>query len=230
MKNVWICFLLLITISCKSQQDSSRNLNPDGFQKGIALESAQVLDVRTAGEFQSGHIKNALQANWMDKTEFANRLKYVDKDKPVYVYCLGGGRSAAAVAWMKENGFSNLYDLTGGITAWKKANKPVDGMSNEPQMSLQDYQARVNSHKTVLVDFGAEWCPPCVKMEPVLAALKQDASLKFEFIKIDAGIHTDLMKNKNIEAIPVFIVYKNGKETWRKEGLVSQEELTAQLK
>jgi len=230
MKNVWFCFLLLITISCKSQQDSSRNLNPDGFEKGIAKEGVQVLDVRTAGEFQSGHIINALQANWMDKTEFVNRLKYVDKDKPVYVYCLGGGRSAAAVAWMKENGFTNLYDLTGGITAWKKANKPVAGMSNEPQMTTQDYQARVNSHKTVLVDFGAEWCPPCVKMKPVIKELEQTKGLDYLLVKIDAGVQTNLMKEMNIEPIPVFIIYKDGKETWRHQGIVSKEDLEKQLK
>ena len=229
MRNAYIFFLLLLTTSCQSQQDSSRKLTPDEFQSAINGQNVQILDVRTAGEFQSGHIKNALQANWTDKTEFANRIKYVDKDRPVYVYCLGGGRSAAAVEWMKQNGFSNLYDLSGGISAWKKANKPVEGMSNEPQMSLEDFQARVKSHKTVLVDFGAEWCPPCVKMKPVLSELEKTKGLDFLLVKIDAGVQTNLMKEMNIEPIPVFIVYKDGKETWRRQGIVSLEELHKQL-
>lgn len=229
MKNVCIGFLLLLTTSCQSQQDSSRKLTPDEFQSGISGQGVQILDVRTAGEFQSGHIKNALQANWTDKAEFANRIKFVDKDRPVYVYCLGGGRSAAAVEWMKQNGFTKLYDLTGGMNAWKKANKPVEGMSNEPQMSIEDYQARVKSHKTVLVDFGAEWCPPCVKMKPVLAELEKTKGLDFLLVKIDAGVQTNLMKEMNIEPIPVFIVYKDGKETWRHQGIVSLEELQKQI-
>jgi len=69
-----------------------------------------------------------------------------------------------------------------------------------------------------------------VKMNPVLDDLQKDASLQFQLIKVDAGIHTDVMKALNIEPIPVFIIYKNGKEVWRKQGIVSKEEFIAQLK
>ena len=55
-------------------------------------------------------------------------------------------------------------------------------------------------------------------------------SLHFSFLKIDAGVHTELMKSMNIEPIPVFIIYKKGKEVWRKQGIVSKDELAAQLK
>lgn len=231
MRNVLFTVLVLSFFSCKSQSGGyDAHFGPDAFEKGLQSESPQILDVRKATEFSSGHLKNALLADWTNKQQFFERIKYVDKDRPVYIYCLAGGRSSAAAAWMRENGFKKVVELSGGINAWKNAGKPVEGRSNVKQMTPEEFALSIPGDKTVLVDFGAEWCPPCVKMEPVLAALKQDASLKFEFIKIDAGIHTDLMKNKNIEAIPVFIVYKNGKETWRKEGLVSQEELTAQLK
>ncbi|MBS1760556.1 MAG: thioredoxin fold domain-containing protein [Bacteroidetes bacterium] len=230
MKNVWFAILLFISAACNSQQDSGHNINVNEFEKGITLPDVQVLDVRTAGEFQSGHIKNALLANWNDKTEFNERIRYVDKDKPVYVYCLGGSRSAAAADWMRQNGFKHVYDLIGGINAWKRENKPVEGLSNEPQMSMTDYQARINSSKTVLVDFGADWCPPCVKMKPVLNELEKNQKLNFLLVKIDAGVQTNIMKELNIEPIPVFVVYKNGKEVWRKQGIISKEELEKQLK
>jgi rhodanese-related sulfurtransferase len=231
MRNVFFGLLLLAAFSCNSQTGNGDIHNtPEAFEKGIQAEKAQVLDVRKATEFKTGHLKNALQADWTDKQQFFERIKYVDKDRPVYIYCLAGGRSAAAAAWMRENGFSKVVELSGGINAWKNAGKPVEGSGDQKQMTPEEFELSIPADKTVLVDFGAEWCPPCVKMEPVLEALKKDASLKFAFIKIDAGIHTDLMKSKNIEAIPVFIVYKNGKETWRKQGLVSQEELAAQLK
>lgn len=230
MKNVWFAILLFISAACNSQQDSGHNINVNEFEKGIAASDVQVLDVRTAGEFQSGHIKNALLANWNDKTEFNERIRYVDKDKPVYVYCLGGSRSAAAADWMRQNGFKHVYDLIGGINAWKRENKPVEGLSNEPQMSMTDYQARINSSKTVLVDFGADWCPPCVKMKPVLNELEKNQKLNFLLVKIDAGVQTNIMKELNIEPIPVFVVYKNGKEVWRKQGIISKEELEKQLK
>lgn len=231
MKNVLFVLLLFTAVSCQSQSGSADTKNsPDQFEQGIQSGNIQVLDVRKATEFKTGHIKNALQADWTNKDQFFDRIQYVDKDRPVYIYCIAGGRSAAAAEWMRSNGYKSVIELSGGLLAWKNAGKPVEGSSNEKQMTLEEYQASIPAGNTVLVDFGAEWCPPCVKMEPVLAAIKKDASLKFDFIKIDAGIHSELMKSMNIESIPVFIVYKNGKETWRKQGLVSQEELSAQLK
>jgi thiol-disulfide isomerase/thioredoxin len=171
-----------------------------------------------------------LLADWNNKDQFYERVKYVDKDKPVYVYCLAGGRSAAAADWMRQNGFTNVLELVGGMNAWKKANKPVEGMSDEPQMTIEQYWAKISKDKTTLVDFDASWCPPCVKMAPVLDELGKNKDLKFVLVKVDAGVHTDIQKTLNIEPIPVFIIYKKGKEVWRKQGIVTKEELKKQLK
>lgn len=229
MKNVWFSILVFSAISCHGQQDSSLKLSPDAFEKGIGKPDVQVLDVRTSGEFQGGHIKNAMQADWNNKDQFNDRIKYVDKDKPVYIYCMVGGRSAAAADWMRQNGYKKVLELMGGMNAWKKENKPVEGMSNVSQMTIEQYWANIPKDKTTLVDFGASWCPPCIKMAPVIDELEKIKDLDFLLVKVDAGIHTDIQKVLNIEPIPVFIVYKQGKEVWRKQGVVSKEELLAQL-
>ena len=230
MKNVCFGFLILFSISCIAQSDPETSLKTDKFEKAIDKGGIQLLDVRTSGEYRSGHIKNSLQADWNNKTEFNDRIQYVDKNRPVYVYCLVGGRSAAAADWMRQNGFTAVYELQGGINAWKKDGKKLEGVSDEPQMTVEQYWAKIPTDKTVLVDFGATWCPPCVKMAPVIDELGKNNGLNFQLIKIDAGIQLDVMKALNIEPIPVFIVYKNGKEVWRKQGIVSKEELTSQLK
>lgn len=229
MKNVWFYILLFSFASCNGQQDSSRKLGPDAFEKGISKPDIQVLDVRTAGEFRSGHIKDALQADWTNKQQFNERIQHVDKNKPVYVYCLVGGRSTAAADWMRKNGFENVKELAGGINSWKKENKPLEGISNETQMTIEQYWAKIPKDKTTLVDFGAPWCPPCLKMAPVIDELESNKYLNFLLIKVDAGLHTDIMEALNIEPIPEFIIYKNGKEVWRKQGMVSKEELLEQL-
>jgi thioredoxin-like negative regulator of GroEL len=131
---------------------------------------------------------------------------------------------------MRQNGFTEVYELQGGINAWKKDGEKLDDENDEPQMTVEQYWSKIPADKTVLVDFGAAWCPPCVKMTPVIGELKKSKDLNFRLVKIDAGIHTDVMNALNIEPIPVFIVYKNGKETWRKQGIVSKEELISQLK
>lgn len=230
MKNVLLCYLLFSVIACQSQTTSGNDLQPDEFETAIKAEGVQVLDVRTASEFKSGHLKNALQADWTNKEEFNERIGHVDKNKPVYIYCLVGGRSAAAATWMREHGFTKVVNLTGGINAWKTASKPVEGSSNEKQLSMNEYLSSIPKDKTVLVDFGASWCPPCVKMVPVIDALQKKEGLDFVFTKIDAGIHTNLMKDLGIKPIPVFIIYKNGKETWRKEGITTLDEFITQLK
>jgi thioredoxin-like negative regulator of GroEL len=80
----------------------------------------------------------------------------------------------------------------------------------------------IKSAQFVLVDFGAEWCPPCKKMEPVLKDFMNENSSKLTLVKMDGGIETALMKSLNVEALPTFILYKNGVEVKRKQGLVSK--------
>src|SRR4051812_6406826 len=106
-----------ILFSCSAQTRTS--LTADEFEKAITTqENIQVLDVRTHGEYFSGHIQNSLQADWNDGKEFERRLAFIDKNKPVYVYCLAGGRSAAAAQKMRNAGFKNVYELKGGTNAW----------------------------------------------------------------------------------------------------------------
>jgi rhodanese-related sulfurtransferase len=228
MKTIYTALCVFILYACNAQTKTG-SANAEEFEKGIAKENIQVLDVRTVGEYNSGHIKNALLADWNNKEQFTERIKYVDKDKPVYVYCLAGGRSAAAADWMKQNGFTTVINLEGGINAWKKNNKPLEGVSNEKQFTLEEYKALIPADSVVLVDFGAKWCPPCVKMEPVLQELFKEKGTAFKFVRIDGGVHTDVMKAMNVDALPVFIIYKNGKEVWRKQGLTEKKEFLQHL-
>ncbi len=223
-----IFFTGLIACSQLHAQDI-KQVSADEFEKAIGNQGIQVLDVRTAGEYQGGHLKKAFLADWTNQAQFKDRTQYLDKTKPVYVYCLSGGRSAAAAQWLQEQGYSNVYSLKGGINAWKQANKPVEGNAHIKQMSLDEYKALIQGNGTYLVDFGAEWCPPCKKMEPVLEALEKEAGTKFKLIKIDAGVHLNVMKQLKVEALPVFIIYKNGKEVWRKQGITTIEAFKANL-
>lgn len=205
-------------------------MNADEFEKSVQAAQVQVLDVRTGGEFNSGHLKSAMWADWTNKAQFFDRIQHLDKSKPVYVYCLSGGRSAAAAGWMRENGFAQVVNLEGGINAWKRGSKPLEGAVVATQMTMTEYLSAIPANGVALVDFGASWCPPCVKMEPVLQQLVNEKGNNFTLIRVDGGVHTDVMKAMNVEALPVFIVYKNGKESWRKQGIVSKDEMEAQLK
>lgn len=227
MKNL-LYFLLISVYSCSS--NGQQSLKPNEFNAAIQKEGVQILDVRTADEYKSGHIKNALQANWINKTEFKERTASLDPLKTVFIYCLSGGRSAAAADALRSQGYT-VINLDGGINAWKSSGIALEGVDlNARQTSLESYIGQVKSHVLTLVDFGAEWCPPCRKMEPILQSFVKENEGKISFLKMDGGIETVLMNALNVEALPTFILYKDGKEIKRKQGLVAREEFNDWIK
>lgn len=227
MKKAFL-FLLLFNalVSCTNQAQNS--LPAGEFEKKISGKDALILDVRTAEEFNTGHIKNAFQADWTNRDQFNDRTQYLDKDKTVYIYCLSGGRSASAADALRKKGF-NVVNLEGGITAWKKAGKPVEGLTEESRISSQQYNDLTTSAKLVMIDFGASWCPPCKKMEPVIEEIKKNMPDKVSVKFVDGGSNTELMNIWKVEALPTFIIYKQGKEVWRKQGIVSSEDMVAAI-
>ena len=129
---------------------------------------------------------------------------------------------------MRKMGF-NVLELKGGINAWKATNKTLIGKTTEKQLSIEAYTNTITGSKVVLVDFGASWCPPCKQMEPILQKVEKDLVGKFTLLKVDGGKDEDLVKLHNVTTLPVFIIYKDGKEVWRKDGVASEEELKKAL-
>ena len=208
-----------------TNQKTNMDLTVDAakFSQAIAVPDAQILDVRTAGEFQSGHIANALQANWLDPKEFKNRTQHLDKTKTIYIYCQSGGRSASAQTALIEAGFK-VVNLEGGMSNWRMQQMPVEGAGNTVQMRVTDFEKVLQSNQYVLVDIGATWCPPCRKMQPIMDALKQAPPKPFYFLAVDGGQDMDVMKSLNANELPTFILYKNGVEVWRKVGVAPKDD------
>ena len=196
----------------------------------MSLPNIQVLDARTVDEYQSGHLKNALQADWLNKSQFADRIQYLNKNIPVLIYCASGVRSGQAMKAMTAQGFKEVYNMEGGMSAWKVEGKPFEAAVTKAEMSLTAFQSLLNGVAVALVDIGAEWCPPCKKMEPILAQLEKKIGNKYSLIKVDGGNDLTVMKYLDFKALPTFIVFKNGKETWRKQGIVDLEELEKAIK
>lgn len=122
-----ILLLLLITVSAIANAQQNQKVElvaPVAFEKKMAAQKGQVIDVRTPKEFQSGHIAGAMNLHVYDK-DFEQRVDKLDKNKPVYVYCKAGGRSAEATETLKSKGFKTIVELDGGMDAWTEAGKPV---------------------------------------------------------------------------------------------------------
>ena len=242
MKTVFYISLLYLSagiFSCQNQTDNAKNSQPvnvsiavDDFEKKLREKDMQLIDVRTPEEFNQGYLKGALNYN-INSDEFQNQVAKLDKNKPVLVYCLSGGRSAAAAELMASQGFKEIYNMEGGIIKWNAANKPLHtGTLNDVSkgLSVEDFNKLVESDKLVLVDYNAKWCKPCKRMLPILEAFVDKRKSKIVLIKIDADENKDLLKQKGIESIPVLELYKNGKLLWKHEGEIDEEKLNAEIK
>lgn len=221
---------LLISVSCQSQSSNGVQLvNTHQFQaKMQELKDETLLDVRTPGEYEAGHLANAMNVNW-NGNDFEQQVSKLDKNKPVMVYCQAGGRSAAAAAKLESMGFKEVYDMQGGYGTWKR-----DGMTSsteEPVMSdlsMQEYQKMVTSDKLVLVDFYTTWCKPCKMMDPHLKAIDKEHDY-IKVIKVDAEKNEALSRELKIAAIPDIKLYKKGKLVWSNVGYLGKEELLQKI-
>ena len=110
--------LLIITLlSCAVQE--SATLEPKAFQKKAAeTKDAVILDVRTKGEIDQGIIPGAKNIDYKGDN-FEEQIGKLDKNKTYFVYCKAGGRSSKTIDIMKSLGFTKLYELDGGMDAWK---------------------------------------------------------------------------------------------------------------
>jgi rhodanese-related sulfurtransferase len=125
MKKLLFLLLVLSSISCTQTavQAQSGKLNPAEFESILSKDkTVQLVDVRTPEEYAAGHIEGARLIDFYD-TDFATRIGKLDKNKPVLVYCAAGGRSASAAEQLNKMGFKKVYDLAGGMRAWRAAGK-----------------------------------------------------------------------------------------------------------
>lgn len=81
-----------------------------------------LVDVRTAGEWASGHAPNALH---IPLAELSGRQREIPEAQPVVVVCASGNRSAVAATTLARRGFKPVYNFSGGMSAWQGAGLPV---------------------------------------------------------------------------------------------------------
>lgn len=230
-KTLIVIFFFIVPAGCgKAQTNKSENSLPaTEFSKKLdQTKDAQLLDVRTPGEFRNGHLKNAINIDW-NADDFSEKAKVLDTDKPIFLYCMSGPRSTAAAAKLREMGFKNVHEMQGGMMKWRNANLPEIKESTSEGMSLTQYNEMLKSDTPVLVDFYAEWCTPCKKMEPYLKKMAAEMPDKIKIIRINADENTELCKKLNVSALPVLKLYKKNKILWNNLGFVTEQEVKKQI-
>ncbi|WP_251129212.1 rhodanese-like domain-containing protein [Exiguobacterium sp. ERU653] len=105
-------FIFVIT----SEKDDIVKIDTKTLQNKLENEEITLLDVREVSEYEGGHIAGAVNAplSSLDATQ----LSY-PKDEPIYVICRSGNRSAQAATQLQDAGYTEIYDVSGGMISWE---------------------------------------------------------------------------------------------------------------
>lgn len=104
--------------SNKPQNDAITILDKSAFKTAINAQNIQLIDVRTASEYNAGSIKNAKNIDFFNQNNFIKAFNTLNKEEPVYIYCRSGARSQKAAKKLTNLGFKKIYDLKGGYMNW----------------------------------------------------------------------------------------------------------------
>jgi rhodanese-related sulfurtransferase len=115
---------LLVKAEFDHQAGKASQVDPTAAIRLMNNDDAVVVDVREAGDFSKGHIKNAKNIPMSSLKQQLDTVAKV-KDLPVLMYCRSGNVSGKACRVLKRSGFTNVHNLTGGILGWQDANLPL---------------------------------------------------------------------------------------------------------
>lgn len=197
---------LLSLFSCNSTiAQGVKNISTTELEDALKNADKKILlDVRTPEEFANSHIDGAINID-VRSADFNQRIAKLDKDQPVYVYCLSGGRSANASNILAQNGFKTVNNMLGGISKWTSENKvtiTAEG-ANDRGMSVEQFNALINTKDSaVFVDFFAPWCAPCKKIKAFLPELQKEYKGNLKMVMINYDENPKLVKALGVSGIP----------------------------
>ncbi|WOV84281.1 rhodanese-like domain-containing protein [Sporosarcina jeotgali] len=114
----WIIILLIAAVFVWRMKPAKgiRTMSAIEVKALTKEKSKQFIDVRTLGEYQSRHVKEFKN---IPLNDLSKRLEELDKNKETYVICQSGMRSARAAGILKRQGFSDVINVKGGMSAWR---------------------------------------------------------------------------------------------------------------
>lgn len=119
-----IAFIWLIFEESRHQGLGGTRQTPQGVTALINHENAIVVDLRDSNAFKDGHITGSLNVPYKQLDQNMTKLEK-HKQKPLVLVCAMGQHSTQAMNKLKRQGFSQIYVLGGGVSAWKKDNLPL---------------------------------------------------------------------------------------------------------
>lgn len=124
MKSILIALLAASSMVACAQKDPAVDLSPQEAAEKMQEAEVVVLDVRTPAEYNTGHIEGAVHIDHY-ADDFRQQIDALDREVTYVVYCRSGGRSGQSVEMMQKMDFKKVYNLYGGVMAWKKEDQAL---------------------------------------------------------------------------------------------------------
>ena len=124
MKKFFALIASVLLLAGCSSSTGAINLGVSEFSTKVAEAGVITLDVRTPIEFAEGHIEGARLMDFQSGN-FENEIAALDKNATYAVYCRSGNRSGQAVKVMQDAGFTNVFNMNGGVIEWANAGFPL---------------------------------------------------------------------------------------------------------
>ena len=124
MKKVIALIASALLLAGCSSSSNAIDLSVTEFSAKVAEAGVITLDVRTPSEFAEGFIEGARLIDFQSGN-FENEIAALDKNATYAVYCRSGNRSGQAVKVMQDAGFTNVFNMNGGVIDWANAGLPL---------------------------------------------------------------------------------------------------------
>jgi len=120
---LFIIIVMIVQSHFGDQMAGYASVSPEQAVR-LINDGAFVLDVRSVDEYRTGYLSGAKNISIAD---LAQKLESLESHKagPTLIYCASGARSGRACGMLTKAGFSNVSNLSGGITSWRSANLPL---------------------------------------------------------------------------------------------------------
>lgn len=110
-------------VPASAEQNEIKQISVEQTKNVVDTENVQFVDVRTVEEYTGGHATKTVN---LPLDTLGEELSKLDKTKPVYVICQTGRRSQKGAEILKKAGFSDIYNVQGGTSAWIDAQLPIE--------------------------------------------------------------------------------------------------------
>ena len=158
MKSKWIIWVavavavvggvFLLTRPASEGAKGVVDVNAAKVQELVDAGDAHIVDVRTASEFEAGHLKNAEN---VPVDQVATVARDWDRAEPLLVYCATGSRSSGAVSQLQSMGFRTIYHFSQGLVAWQ------GDLETGGSQQVAQAEPVKTSGKPVMYEFFTDW-------------------------------------------------------------------------